>query len=74
LQDQKDLFIKVLLESLVSAKITIENEYMSLLFSVDGLQHPLLYAVPCQIIPGTTNFNISKAEFLTQRLPIMNGE
>jgi len=55
---------------MVSAKITIENEYMSLLFSIDGLQHPLLCTVPCQPI-GTIDYSISKADFLTQRLSII---
>jgi len=29
---RNDLFVKVLLESIVAAKVTIENEYMSLVF------------------------------------------
>jgi hypothetical protein len=41
-QSHKDIFFDVLLESLVTRTITMEHEYASLLFSVDGLRHPLL--------------------------------
>ncbi|EGO22248.1 hypothetical protein SERLADRAFT_472803, partial [Serpula lacrymans var. lacrymans S7.9] len=41
----KDYFVEVLLESIVSATVTLEHEYMSLLFSIDRLHHPLLRGV-----------------------------
>jgi hypothetical protein len=41
-QSHKDNFFDVLFESLVTLELTIEHQYVSLLFSIDGLQHPLL--------------------------------
>lgn len=41
-QAHKDNFFDVLLESLVTSELTMEHQYVSLLFSIDGLQHPLV--------------------------------
>jgi len=41
-QSHKDNFFDVLFESLVASELTMEHQYVSLLFSIDGLQHPLL--------------------------------
>lgn len=74
MQQHVDQFIKVLLESIMSAKVTIENEYMGLVFSIDKLRHPLLRHVPCQPEPGTSDYHISTIDFLTLRLPAVNSE
>lgn len=67
-------FIQVLLESMVVERVTIENEYVSLLFSIDDLQHPLLHGVPFQHNRATNAYEISTAEFLNLRLPILDGQ
>ncbi|KII85768.1 hypothetical protein PLICRDRAFT_44168 [Plicaturopsis crispa FD-325 SS-3] len=67
-----DRFLDVLLESMVSPKITLENEYMSLLFSIDGLAHPLLRGVPCQLEPGV-DLEMSRGEFLNCRQAILKA-
>lgn len=41
-QSHKDNFFDVFFESLVTPELTMEHQYVSLLFSVDGLQHPLV--------------------------------
>jgi len=69
---RSDLFVKVLLESIVAAKVTIENEYVAMLFSIDRLRHPLLRNVLCQRSLHTSEFVISIPEFLTMRLPVVN--
>lgn len=74
MQTHVDLFIKVLLESMVSAKVTIENEYMALIFSIDKLRHPILRRVPCQPEPETSDYHISINDFLTLRLPAVSSE
>ena len=51
----KDSFFDVLFESLVTSELTIEHQYISLLFSVDGLQHPLVDGLPrrgCERLEG----------------------
>lgn len=62
----------ILLESMVSKRLTLENEYVALVFSIDQLRHPLLRHVPCEAKPGSSDFVISVAEFKTLRLPIIN--
>lgn len=64
----KERFIDVLLESIVTAKVTIEHEYLSLLWSIDGLRHPLFRGMPCEVPADTTDYNISRREFLENRL------
>jgi len=64
----KDRFVDILLESIVTPKVTIEHEYMSLLLSIDGLRHPLLRDMPCEREEGMTDYKISRKEFLERRL------
>jgi hypothetical protein len=64
----------VLWESLVSSEITIEHEYVSLVFSVDGLQHPLLRGVPCHLGPGEVDYDIPQQTFLDLRLQVLESE
>ena len=47
-QSHKDNFFDVLFESLVTSELTMEHQYVSLLFSVDGLQHPLINGLVLQ--------------------------
>ena len=74
LQTRNDVFIEVLLESMAAAKVTIENEYMSLVFSIDRLRHPLLRHVPCQPSIESSDYVISVPEFFTLRLPTVDSE
>jgi hypothetical protein len=59
---------------MVSPKITIENEYASLLFSIDGLEHPLLRGIPYVLAPGMRDYEISRVEFVDLRFQILNGD
>lgn len=74
MQTRNDIFVKVLLESIVAAKVTIENEYMSLVFSIDRLRYPLLRHIPCQPPSPTSVYSISVLEYMTLRLPILSSE
>ena len=47
-QSHKDNFFDVLFESVVTPEVTMEHQYISLLFSVDGLQHPLMDGLALQ--------------------------
>jgi hypothetical protein len=74
MQTRNDAFIEILLESMAAAKVTIENEYMSLIFSIDRLRHPLLHHVPCQPFMESSDYVISVPEFFTLRLPTVDSE
>ena len=59
---------------MVSPKVTMENEYVSLLFSIDGLEHPLLHGIPCGFAPGTVEYKISGLDFVNLRFQILDGD
>jgi hypothetical protein len=44
-----DRYIEVMVEALVSSQSVVENEFISLLLSIDGLRHPLLKAISCDL-------------------------
>lgn len=52
----------------------MEHEYMSLVFSIDRLRHPLLRHIPCQRPLETADYVISVPQFFTMRLPAVDGE
>lgn len=61
----------MLFQALVAPRITVEHEFVSLLLSVDGLQHPLLTNVPwtrdCD-----EDFQISVSEFENTRVYVLS--
>lgn len=66
--------MEVLFQAIVSAKITLENEYMALVFTADKLRHPMLHNIPCQPRIGFTDYAISTSDFLALRVPAIEGE
>lgn len=62
------------MQALVTAKVSIEHEYMSLLCSIDGLRHPLLEYIPSVRDEETTEYKISRKEFLDKRLSFAQRE
>jgi len=67
----RDRFIDVLLESLVSLTVTIEHEYVSLLFSVDGLQHLLLHDIVCER-KADGDYSLTQDGFKESRVEILS--
>lgn len=59
----KDDFIAVLLVAILSYKTTIEHEFVSVVLSLDGLQHPLLRGVLLDPIPGTRKYEVGQADY-----------
>lgn len=59
----KDDFIAVLLVAILSCETTIEHEFVSMVLSLDGLQHPLLRAAPLHPVPGTRKYEVSAANY-----------
>ncbi|KAG9312886.1 Mus7/MMS22 family-domain-containing protein [Chiua virens] len=59
----KDEFIAVLLMATLSPKTTIEHEFMSVVLSLDGLQHPLLHTAPFDPLPETRKYEIGQADY-----------
>jgi hypothetical protein len=72
LQQHQDTCMQVFLESIVTAKVTVEHEYLTLLFHIDGFQHPLLLGA-AGIWPSKTMLPMSVSDFLEIRLPITRG-
>ncbi|KAH7890678.1 Mus7/MMS22 family-domain-containing protein [Phlebopus sp. FC_14] len=68
----KNDFVGVFLVSTLSQKTTIEHEFASLLFTLDGLQHPLLRGAPFAPLPGSRKFDISRDEYERARLPLID--
>jgi hypothetical protein len=62
----------MLMEALVAPNITIEHEYISQIFSVDGLKHLLLRDVACQPTADGMTFDITRQNFLNLRFEILN--
>lgn len=58
---------------MVTAKITLENEYMSLLLSVDGMRHPMLRDLPVERTSETEDFHITRSQFADMRIAVMDG-
>ncbi|OAX35443.1 hypothetical protein K503DRAFT_745949 [Rhizopogon vinicolor AM-OR11-026] len=63
----EDYFIEVLLVCTVPFKTTIEHEYVSIVFTLDGLRHPLLRGVLAEPSAGSSTFEISLEEYSTVR-------
>lgn len=74
LQKMKDDFIAVLLVATLSCKTTIENEFISVVLSLDGLQHPLLRAAPLDPIPGTRKYEVSAANYEVVRGQLIESQ
>lgn len=69
----QDTFLQVLMESMIPFKVTLEAEYASLLFSIDGLRHVMLRDLPIERSEASGDFHISKAHFLELRIDIVAG-
>ncbi|KAF9245333.1 Mus7/MMS22 family-domain-containing protein [Melanogaster broomeanus] len=67
----KDEFISVLLVATLSCQTTIEHEFASVVFSLDGLQYPLLQGAPFDPVPGTRKFEITQGTYDAARLQLI---
>jgi len=74
LQKMKDDFIAVLLVAFLSCKPTIEHEFISVVLSLDRLQHPLLRAAPLDPTPGTRKYEVSEAGYGVARGRLIESE
>ena len=60
----------MLFESLTTPELTIEHQYVSLLFSIDGLQHSLLDGLALQRgLDG--DYHVTETDFKPLRLTIV---
>ncbi|KDQ61632.1 hypothetical protein JAAARDRAFT_31105 [Jaapia argillacea MUCL 33604] len=69
----QDRFMEAFSESLVSADVTSEHKYISLVLAVDGLHHPLLRGISWLPTAATFDHELSKTEFLSVRLSLIKG-
>ena len=67
--------MSVLLASLIAQRPNVEKEiaYINLVFTVDGLQHPLLQGIPCES-DDSGLFTMTSAMFIEQRILILKRE
>ncbi|KAH7914631.1 Mus7/MMS22 family-domain-containing protein [Hygrophoropsis aurantiaca] len=68
----RDHFISILLESSVCARVTLEHEYVSIVFTLDGLQHPLLRGITCDLPADSVRYEISKVQFPATRMSLLS--
>ena len=73
-QEEQNVFLKMLMESLIEPNVTIEHSFVSQLFLVDGLRHVLLHGIS-QICPaGKSQLKFTLEEFLASRLEILRSK
>ncbi|OCB85427.1 hypothetical protein A7U60_g7436 [Sanghuangporus baumii] len=65
-------FFAVLLQCLVAYRVTMENEYLSTLLSVDGLRHPFLRELPVTRA-SEQEYRLSRSDFLEKREALIAG-
>ncbi|KAG2028500.1 hypothetical protein BDR03DRAFT_1077726, partial [Suillus americanus] len=73
LKAYEDYFIEVLLTCTVPSKTTIEHEYASIVFTLDGLRHPLLRGVLAEPSTGSSTFEILLEEYSTVRQTLIES-
>ena len=64
------MFLDVFLESLVTEELTIEQDYASLLLTIDGLRHPLFQGLT---EPSLGDYNFSIPQYSSLRFPFLQG-
>jgi hypothetical protein len=72
-QDIRDRYIKLLMQCLIAIEPDLDAEYVALLFSIDGLRHPLLAGVPCERESEAVDFQIAPQAFEGHSLEILQG-
>ena len=73
-KDYESHFLTVLLPCLVAYRITMENDYVSALLSVDGLRHPLLRGLPVTRRSEQEEFHMTRADFIDKRINFITGK
>ena len=68
--------LQVFFLALVSDSLTLENEYVSWLLSIDCLRHPLFAGATTVLGPrddASADYQFSADKFLELRLPLIRG-
>jgi hypothetical protein len=68
--------LQVFFRALVSDSVTLENEYVSWLLSIDCLRHPLFAGATTVLPPRDAtlaDYQFSAEQFLELRLPLIRG-
>lgn len=73
-QKLKDYFIETLFNCLIPVKVTVEHDFLSCIFSIDGLRHPLLRNLPVTLPPYPKILALSKNDFTTSRDKFLRGK
>ena len=62
------------MQSLVTFNVTIENKFISLMLSIDGLRHPLLRNLAVERAPERRDFELDRSRFVELRGEILRGQ
>ncbi|EKM57028.1 uncharacterized protein PHACADRAFT_183566 [Phanerochaete carnosa HHB-10118-sp] len=69
---QQDQFLKILFTCFAAQHPDLEAEYVSLVFTVDGLQHTLLRGLPYEPSGNSSIFNLSRVELVERRVAFLD--
>ncbi len=70
----RDLFLKVLVQSMATLRSKAEAEYVATVFSIDRSQHCLLHDIPWNPTNAAEKKTLSAAEFLDNRIVYLRCE
>ena len=67
-QIYQDTFLELLMESMVTAEATIEQEYISLVLSIDNSRHPILQKLKANYLGLLSDKQLSRDSFFGERV------
>ena len=62
------------MESIVAHVLTLEADFASLLFSIDGLRHVMFRGIPVRRDDDDGDYHINKSDLVVLRIAIFDGE
>ncbi|KAI0079439.1 hypothetical protein K474DRAFT_1639613 [Panus rudis PR-1116 ss-1] len=63
----QDRFLEVFIQCLVTARVTLEHRYVSLVLSIDGLRYPFFQGLPIERLNPARDFEVTISSFLEGR-------
>ncbi|KAJ3852450.1 Mus7/MMS22 family-domain-containing protein [Lentinula lateritia] len=69
----QDYFIETLFDCLIPVEVTVDHDFLSWIFSIDGLRHPLLRNLLVTLPPYPKILALSKNDFTTLRDKFLRG-
>ena len=70
---QQNHYIRTLFECIIAPQIELEAEYVALLFTVDGMQHPLFRGIPAPETDDSGHYALTRAGLAENRVAYLKG-